>query len=60
MSTRELLEIALDDMASAHPNHPAIVQCIALLDDIDGDPDLEPEPIEPSGEEDERLPTWVN
>ncbi len=60
MSIRDFLELALDDVAPARPDHPAIVKAIALLDTIDGDPDLEPEPIEVSGEEDERHPTWIN
>ncbi len=57
---RELLELALDDIAPAIPYHPAVTRAISLLDQIDGDPDLEPEPIEVSGEEDERYPTWIN
>lgn len=36
-----------------------IEAAIALLDQMDGDPDLEDEPIEPSGEEDIILPSWV-
>lgn len=37
----------------------AIETAIALLDLLDGDPEREPEPIEPSGDEDEHLPSWV-
>ncbi len=57
---RELLELTLDEIAPKRPHHHAVISAISLLDEIDGDPDLEPEPIEVSGEEDERYPTWIN
>ena len=37
----------------------AIENAIAVLDLLDGDADMEPEPIEPSGDEDEQRPSWV-
>jgi hypothetical protein len=37
----------------------AIETAIAVLDLLDGDPDMEPEPIEASGDEDEQPPSWA-
>lgn len=37
----------------------AIENAIAALDLLDGDPDIEPEPIEASGDEHEQLPRWI-
>jgi hypothetical protein len=36
----------------------AIEDAIAVLDLLDGDPDMEPEPTEPSGDDAELLPSW--
>ena len=38
----------------------AIEDAIAVLDLLDGDPDMEPEPLEPSGDEDDQFPISVS
>jgi hypothetical protein len=47
LTTREELERSLHFLAPLLPKHPAVARAIELLDHIDGDADLEPDPESP-------------
>jgi hypothetical protein len=59
MASRAYEPASLDVLLSSIPSFPRPVlsrltaRLIDRLDELDGDPDLEPEPIEPNGDEDD-------